>query len=84
MFRTESTRISPTSGEHTRRSDADDLKQVIEELLKSKVFENVPNRKHKSFPSLCSNPFRSIKTKKFNLWMADNFKKLHLSTNFNK
>ena len=39
-----------------------DLKLVIEELLKSKVFESIPNRQHQSFQSLRSNVFRSINT----------------------
>ena len=78
------TGVTYLSGEHTRRSDSGDLKMIIEELLKSKVFDCIPNRKHHSFKSLRSNVFRSINKRKFNTWMTDNFKKLHLATNFNK
>ena len=78
------TGVSCVSGEHTTRSDAGDLKLVVEELLKSKIFDCIPNRKHNSFKSLRSNVFRSINTKKFNQWMTENFRKLHLSTKFNK
>ena len=77
------TGVSYVSGEHTR-SDTGDLKLVVEELLKSKVFNSIPNRKHHSFKSLRSNVFQSIDTKKFDLWMKENFKKLHLATSFNK
>ena len=58
------TGISHVSGEHTRKSDAGDLKLVIDKLLKSNVFDKVPNRKHQSFQSLRSNVFRSINPKK--------------------
>ena len=69
------TGVSSVSGEHTRRSDSGDLRLVIDELCKSNVFENIPERKHRSFPST---------QKKFNSWMTENFKKLHARTNFNK
>ena len=73
------TGVSYVSGEHTRRSDTGDLKMVVEELLKSKVFDCIPNRKHRSFKLLRSNVFRSINQKKFNSWMTDNFRKLATS-----
>ena len=78
------TGVSSVSGEHTRRSDSGDLKLVINELCKSNVFENIPERKHRSFPSIRSNMFEPSTQKQFNSWMTENFKKLHARTNFNK
>ena len=72
------------SDKHTRRSDDKDLRLVINELQKSKVFVFSEGRKHGKFPQIRCNMLQSINRSKFDSWMDTNFKKLRLASNFNR
>ena len=76
--------IDHGSGRHTRKSDDADLKLVLNELMSSKVFTPCDGRKHNAFKKFKSNIFDSIDRVKFTSWIDTNFKKLRLSSNFNR
>ena len=57
------------SGKHSLVSVADDAKQIVKELHKrSKVFEEIPGRMHRSFPNSKTNRFGSIDWNAFESW----------------
>jgi len=45
----QSNHVASASGAHNSPSYEQDLKIIVEELLQTKVFDAVPNRRHKSF-----------------------------------
>ena len=77
-------RVNHGFGWHTHKSDDRDLMMVLNELMTSKVFISSDGRTHKSFKKFKSNVFNSIDRVKFDSWIDQNFKKLRLSSNFNR
>ena len=56
-------------GNHTRRSDTEDLVKVITELTQSEVFKYICGRRHSTFPSMHCNKLLKVNQRKLDLWM---------------
>ncbi len=77
--------VKHTSGFHTQRDMSGDLKKVLAEIHgKSQVFAHLPGRKHRSFPYVKCNIFRSIDQKKLQIWMKEKFSTQLKSSTLNK
>ena len=58
---------------HTTRSREKDLHKVIKELVGSKVFGIIPERKHRSFGNMKTNLIRTLSEADFKKWMIDHY-----------
>ena len=58
---------------HTTRSREKDLHRVIKELVESKVFGIIPERKHKSFGNMKTNLISTLSEADFKKWMIDHY-----------
>lgn len=67
------TNVTKVSGYHTKRSALSDLRKVVSELTRSKVFDTIDNRKHASFPNIATNVIHSMDEKDLKEWMCDRF-----------
>ena len=57
--------LKPLSSRHTTASSKKDKELVLQELLKSRVFDYIPGWKHKSFPTMKPNVFQEIDYMKY-------------------
>lgn len=80
--------LQPLSSHHTIASSLKDIELVLQELLKSRVFDYIPGRKHKSFPNIKQNVFQEIDVEKYMKYLATQkqqliaeitYRKLHAS-----
>ena len=72
-----------TCSSHTRRSDNEDLKKVVAELIENKVFVADPGRKHDSFPKLiCNQLLMSTNQEHLKAWMKEKIES-YLTTSVN-
>ena len=65
--------VPQVSGHHSVRSSEKDLCRVINELVKSEVFDTKPGRTHKSFPNMKTNYIRTLSEKDLKQWMIDQY-----------
>lgn len=65
--------IPAESSAHSSRSSEKDLCKVVQQLVKSKVFDVAPGRTHKSFPDLNTNYIRSLSEHKLIDCMVDHY-----------
>ena len=65
--------VPATSGAHSVRSIAKDLKKILQELQQLNPFQCIIGRKHKSFVNLRTNMIRSLEEQKFNDCMVKRF-----------
>ena len=65
--------VPAVSGHHTVRSCEKDLSKVIDQLVKSQVFDLKPGRKHKSFPNMKANCIRNLSEKELKEWMINRY-----------
>ena len=49
------------------------MHRVIKELVESKVFGIIPERKHKSFVNMKTNLISTLSEADFNKWMIDHY-----------
>lgn len=68
--------VPATSGSHSKRSDAKDLKKIVQQLQQQNVFKKTPGRVHQSFKKLKPNLIRTIEEDKLKGWMAELFSKM--------
>ena len=52
--------VPAVSGAHSVKSSDKDLHKIINQLVKSKVFNMQPGRSHKSFPMMKTNYIRTL------------------------
>ena len=65
--------VPDVSGHHSVRSSEKDLCRVINQLVKSEVFDTKPGRTHKSFPNMKTNSIRTLSEKELKQWMIDRY-----------
>ena len=65
--------VPAESGAHSTRSSEKDLHKVIKQLVKSRVFNVTPGRRHNSFANLKTNYIRSLSESKLKEWMVDHY-----------
>ena len=65
--------VTPPSGSHSEKSNAKDLKKIINILHQQQVFQQKDGRKHKSFTKLKTNLIRSIKEDELKDWMIEHY-----------
>ena len=70
------TEINPSSSHHSMPSQRKDEDTVLEQLLKTKVFDYTPGRKHKSFSSILPNVSGHINAAKFFQWLQEQKQKM--------
>ena len=66
------THLKQSSGKHARASIATDLEKIVNQLLKSEVFQKKGNRSHHTYRNLS----HSIDTGKFNDWLQTHIKSI--------
>lgn len=77
----ENNHVVSANGAHHSPSYKQDLNLILEELQQTKVFDIVPNRKHKSF----KNPKNMLHAKSFDeiaAWVSEHLKKRYCVQNF--
>ena len=65
--------VPDESGHHSKRSSEKDLHKIVNQLVKSRVFDIIPGRRHKSFPHLQMNYITSLSKKHLKEWMIDHY-----------
>lgn len=65
--------VPATSGSHSQRSSAKDMKKIIEQLQNLNIFTHTPGRMHQSFNTLKTNVIRTIDENKLKSWMGAHF-----------
>ena len=65
--------VPAVSGAHSRKSADKDLHKVVNQLVKSEVFNIKPGRKHKSFRNIKTNSIRSLSGKQLKEWMVERY-----------
>lgn len=68
--------IKEPSGRHSKRSTAKDMKLLLKQLQDSNVFNEIPGRRHKSFPKFEANPTLYLSVQKITQWMEEKVQKL--------
>ena len=72
--------VKPTTGTHADISLKKDIKLAVKELVeKSKVFDNVPGRKHDSFKSITGSLTEKLQQDDLYQWMLQTINRMHLS-----
>lgn len=61
--------VPAESGAHSKKSSEKDLHKVVNQLVKSRVFNIVPGRKYKSFPNIKTNYIRTLSEQDLKDWM---------------
>ena len=61
--------VPAESGAHSKKSIEKDLHKVVNQLVKSRVFNVLPSRKHKSFPNIKTNYIRTLSEQDLKDWM---------------
>ena len=61
--------VPAESGAQSKKSSEKDLHKVVNQLVKSRVFNIIPGRKHKSFPNIKTNYIRTLSEKNLKDWM---------------
>ena len=69
-------KVPAESGAHSKKSSEKDLNKVISQLVKSKVFDIVPGRKHKSFSNINTNCIRTLPEQGLKDWMIQHYANL--------
>lgn len=72
--------VPAESGAHSTRSNEKDLNKVVSQLVKSKVFDITPGRRHKSLSNLRTNYIRSLSESKLKEWMLDHYASILLES----
>ena len=74
--------VSKPSGKHSHASLEKDMNLMVSELhLQSKVFKEIPGRKHKSFPNICRNLFATVDWNSLEEWFQKHkalFMEIHM------
>ena len=65
--------VPEESGAHSMKSNEKDLHKVVNQLVKSRVFDIIPGRKHKSFPNIKTNYIRTLPEQGLKDWMIDHY-----------
>lgn len=65
------------SGAHANKSSKKDLDKVLKQLQDMKVFDIVPDRRHRSFAKLRVNMIRQLDKDKVIEWMIDHLAQWH-------
>ena len=76
--------LEPLSSCHTIASSMKDIDTVLQELLKSRVFDYIPGRKHKSFPSIKPNVFQEINVENYIKYLASQKRQLKAELTYSK
>ena len=58
-----------SSGSHTHKASVPDELKILKDLRELRPFLIQPGRAHSSFPSISTNPLKSINTKEFKTWL---------------
>ena len=66
-------KVPAESGAHSKKSSEKDLNKVINQLVKYKVFDIVPGRKHMSFPTIKTNCIRTLPEQDLKDWMIKHY-----------
>lgn len=61
--------VPAESGAHSKKSSEKDLCKIINQLVKSQVFDIVPGWKHKSFSNLKTNYIKTLSEQNLKDWM---------------
>ena len=75
------TGVSKPSGKHSHASLEKDVNLMVTELQQSKVFEEIPGRKHSSFPNISRNPFATVDWNSLEEWFQKHkalFMEIHM------
>ena len=65
--------VPDESGQHSERSNEKDLHKIIDQLVKSRVFDVIPGRKHKLFPRMQRNYINSLSEAHLKEWMIEHY-----------
>ena len=76
--------LKPLSSRHTTASSKKDKELVLQELLKSRVFDYIPGRKHKSFPTIKPNVFQEIDVGNYMKYLTAQKKQLNAELTYAK
>ena len=76
--------LEPLSSRHTIASSMKDIDTVLQELLKSRVFDYIPGRKHKSFPSIKPNVFQEINVENYIKYLTSQKRQLKAELTYSK
>ena len=73
-------KVPAESGVHSKSSSEKDQNKVVKQLVKSKVFDIVPGRKHKSFPNIKTNCIRTLLEDDLKEWMVKHYANILLES----
>ena len=65
--------VPAESGAHSKKSIEKDLHKVVNQLVKSRVFNILPSQKHKSFPNIKTNYIRTLSKQDLKDWMITHY-----------
>ncbi len=67
--------VRKPSGRHTKISNEDDVKILVEEFQQMELYKCIPGRCHKAFPNTKANLLDELDMSKFQLWVKNSMKK---------
>ena len=73
--------ITLDNGKHTAASAKKDLTKIMKQLRTSRVFEFIPERRHKSFKKLKRNLIKAIKEGELKEWILDHYYPIEFESN---
>ena len=73
-------KVPSESGAHSKKSSEKDLNKIINQLVKSKVFDIIPGQKHKSYPNIKTNCIRTLPEQDLKDWMIKHYANILLES----
>lgn len=68
--------VPQESGYHTTHSSKKDLAKVLQQILDTHVFSDIPQRAHVNFPNFCLSSMNSLSRKELEQWLTSTVSKI--------